>query len=108
MIKNLRYLLIITGFLSSVCIFPQTQDSIILKQIDLIDISLNSPPDSTEDLFLNPVSFQSFYDVLSPLGEWIQVSKDEVNSDLNDGTGEGYSSNYTDEDVLFIWKPTVS
>jgi|GEM_PF-1242335 len=112
MLKNLKYLFILTGFLSASCIFSQSQDSILLKQIDNLDISLNAPPDSSEDLFMNTVSFQSFYDLLSPLGEWIQVPKDEVNADLNDGTGEGnssiYSSNYTDDDMLFIWKPNVS
>lgn len=95
------------GFTAALSVFSQNQDSILLRQIDNIDVSLNSAPDSTEDLFLNPVSFQSFYDVLSPLGEWIQVSKDEVNSDLSDGNGEGYSSISDDEDVLFIWKPKV-
>lgn len=107
MMRILKYLLILAGFLSVSPAFSQNQDSIILKQIDNIDVSLNSPPDSSEDLYMNSVSFQSFYDLLSPLGEWIQVPKDEIKADLNDGTGEGYSSYYSDEDVLFIWKPKI-
>jgi hypothetical protein len=105
MLKNLKYFFILLFFFCSCSLFSQVQDS-LLKQINNIDVSLNSPPDSNEDLYLNTVSLQSFYDILSPMGEWIQVSKDEIDGDLKDGKGQGYSSLYNGEDLLFIWRPT--
>ncbi len=87
--------------------YSQNQDS-LLKQINDIDISLSSPVDAEENLFMNTVSFQSFYDVLSPMGEWIQITKEDVDEDLNEGEGQAYSSLTDDDDLLFIWKPAVT
>jgi hypothetical protein len=85
----------------------QNKEDSLLKQISNIEVELNSPVEAEENLYLNTVSFQSFYDVLSPMGEWIQVSKEDVDEDLNDGEGQSYSSLAEDENFLFIWKPTA-
>ncbi len=100
-----------------VILFSQDQDS-LLKKISDIDISLDEPITSEEELYLNTVSFQSFYDVLSPMGEWIQITKEDIDDDLSDGEGEGLNNYtaYTDEEFLFIlkhdveksWKPYVN
>ncbi len=106
MVRNIKYLLLSVIITYSMPVFTQ-QDS-LLKEISNIDISLNAPPDSSEDLYLNTVSFQSFYDILSPMGEWIQIPKGDLKDDLNDGSGQGYSSLYNpaeDEELLFIWRP---
>jgi hypothetical protein len=85
----------------------QNEDS-LLKQISEIEINLNTV-ESEENLYMNTVSFQSFYDVLSPMGEWIQITKEDIDEDLNDGDGQSYSSLYDgDEELLFIWKPAGS
>jgi hypothetical protein len=88
-----------------ILIYSQDRDS-LLEQIKDIDISLNEPVESEENLYLNTVSFQSFYDILSPMGEWIQITKDEVETDLGDGEGQSFSSLYADE-TIFIWKPST-
>jgi hypothetical protein len=82
------------------------QDS-LLKQISDIEISLESPVEAEENLFMNTVSFQSFYDVLSPMGEWIQITKEDIDEDLNEGEGQSFSS-IADDELLFIWKPSVN
>jgi hypothetical protein len=85
----------------------QDQDSLIEK-IKLIDVSLDQPVDEEEDLYLNTVSFQSFYDVLSPMGEWIQITKEDIDEDLNDGEGESFVMNRnTGDELFFIWKPNT-
>ena len=85
--------------------YSQNQDS-ILEKINNIDIALEAPPDSVENLYLNAVSFQSFYDLLAPVGEWIQISKEEIDEELGDGDGQGFASNSNDESIVFIWRPT--
>ncbi len=107
-IYNSGILAILAVFLFTQPSFSQNQDSLLDKIRD-IDISLNEPPDSEENLYMNTVSFQSFYDVLSPMGEWIQITKEDIDEDLSDGEGEGrYSSAYyQDDEFLFIWKPSV-
>jgi hypothetical protein len=102
-IRKLTILLLVSIPIIS---YSQNQDS-LLKQINDIDISLSSPVESEENLFMNAVSFQSFYDVLSPMGEWIQITKEDIDEDLNDGEGQAYSSTMDDDDLLFIWKPSV-
>src|SRR5207245_9532237 len=82
-------------------LLSQNQDS-LLQKINNIDIALDTPPDSEENLYLNTVSFQSFYDLLTPVGEWIQISKDEIDEDMGDGTKQGYSSNTDDEKIVYI------
>lgn len=81
------------------------QDS-LLKQISNIDVSLEAPVDAEENLFMNTVSFQSFYDVLSPMGEWIQITKEDIDEDLSNGEGQSFSS-LADDELLFIWKPSA-
>lgn len=83
----------------------QSEDS-LLKQISEIDVDLDAPVDSEEDLYMNSVSFQSFYDVLSPMGEWIEITKDEIDEDLNEGEGQSFSSLFEDG-AVYIWKPSV-
>lgn len=100
-INTYIYILLI----SCIPLFSQSDDDSLLKQISNIDIELNTPVEAEENLYLNTVSFQSFYDVLSPMGEWIQVTKEDVNEDLEEGSGQGYSSAADDEPLLFIWKP---
>jgi len=91
-----------------IAIFTQNSgvDS-LLKQISGIEVELDAPVETEENLYLNSVSFQSFYDILSPMGEWIQVSKEDVNEDLSDGDGQSFSSLADDEEFIFIWKPTA-
>ncbi len=80
----------------------------LLDKIRDIEIALDAPVESEENLYMNTVSFQSFYDVLSPMGEWIQITKEDIDEDLSDGEGEGYSSlGFGDEEFLFIWRPGV-
>ena len=87
--------------------FSQSEDS-LLKQISEIEITLDSPIESEENLYLNTVSFQSFYDLLSPMGEWIQITTEEIDEDLNEGEGQSYSSLFAEDgEMLFIWKPDV-
>lgn len=101
---KLLLLLLFTTF----SLYSQNQDS-LLEKIKDIDIALDEPVNSEEDLYMNTVSFQSFYDVLSPMGEWIQITKEDIDEDLSDGEGEGRSltSYFDDEEFLFIWKPKV-
>ena len=108
-LQIVRNTLVLAVFTISVSLFAQDQDS-LLEKIKNIDVSLNEAPDSEENLYMNTVSFQSFYDVLSPMGEWIQLTKEDIDDDLSDGEGEGrFSAAYFDEDnYLFIWKPKVS
>lgn len=83
------------------------QEDSLLKKISEIDVSLSSVDDSDEDLYMNTVSFESFYDELSPVGEWIQISPDEIKADLKDGEGQGFASNImSDENTIYIWRPT--
>lgn len=107
MIKKLqKYIFFILAF-APISLFSQSQDS-LLKQISEIDVDLDVTVDAEENLFMNTVSFQSFYDVLSPMGEWIQITKEDIDEDLNDGEGQGYSSYLEgDDELLFIWRPSV-
>ncbi len=86
--------------------YPQS-DSALLEKIKNIDVSLNSIQYDEENLYSPDVSFQSFYDELSPYGEWIMVTKEEIDSVLKKGEGQGYSSPFADENTLFIWHPSV-
>lgn len=106
MLKIISHLIPI--LLINAVLFTQSEDS-LLKQISEIEVSLDSPIESEENLYLNTVSFQSFYDLLSPMGEWIQITKEEIDEDLNEGEGQSFSSFYNDDDeLLFIWKPKVN
>ncbi|MEO8513244.1 MAG: DUF6600 domain-containing protein [Ignavibacteria bacterium] len=96
-------------FIITATLYSQNQDS-LLEKIQNIDISLDEPITGDEDLYMNTVSFQSFYDVLSPMGEWIQITKEDIDDDLSDGDGEGissFTSGLSEEEFLFIWKPSV-
>jgi hypothetical protein len=107
MLKIIQKYIIYILVLAPVYIFSQSQDS-LLKQISEIDIELDASVDAEENLFMNSVSFQSFYDVLSPMGEWIQITKEDIDEDLNDGEGQSFSSYFEgDDELLFIWKPQV-
>lgn len=112
-LNNTVYISKITLFIAVLLIsrltFSQNQDS-LLEKIRNIDISLNEAPDSEENLYMNTVSFQSFYDVLSPMGEWIQITREDIDEDLSDGEGEGryFAYYYDEDDFLYIWKPQVS
>ncbi|MGA2669264.1 MAG: DUF6600 domain-containing protein [Ignavibacteria bacterium] len=87
----------------------QMTDSLLLEKIKNIDVSLNSIDETDENLFLNSVSFESFYDDLSPAGDWIQITKEEIDKDLKDGEGQAYSSEIApDAEFIFIWHPTVT
>lgn len=80
----------------------------LLEKIKHIEIAFDAPIENEENLYMNTVSFQSFYDVLSPMGEWIQITREDIDEDLSEGEGEGYSSvSFADEEFLFIWKPNV-
>ncbi len=107
--KNFGAYFLLAGLLSGLFaadnIYSQSEDS-LLQKVNDIDVSLDAPPDSVENLYLNAVSFQSFYDLLSPVGEWIQISKDEVDEDMGDGKGQSYSSNSDEDNLVFIWKPS--
>jgi hypothetical protein len=74
-------------------------------KISNIDVSLDTPPDSVENLYLNTVSFQSFYDLLTPMGEWIQITKEEVNEETGDGNGQSYASDIAEDELVFVWRP---
>jgi hypothetical protein len=83
------------------------QDSALIEKIKNIDISLTSMDEADEDLYMITVSFQSFYDELSPDGEWILITKEEIDKDLIDGEGQSLSALMQDnEDGVFIWKPS--
>ncbi len=87
--------------------FSQTNEDSLLQQVNNIDVSLTSFDESDEDLYDNPVSFQTFYDDLSDDGEWIMITKEEIEKELNDGEGQGYASNYiADENLVYVWRPT--
>lgn len=103
--RYLRYLFIIIFLLSS-NIRSQNQDS-LLEKIKNLDISLEDDELTYEEnLYLQNVSFQNFYDLLFPYGEWIQVTKDDIEEDLNEGEGQGRNFNsIQEEEFLFIWKP---
>ncbi len=89
--------------------FSQEDDSLLLQKISEIDFSLSSLDESEEDLYMNPVSFQTFYDDLSDDGEWIIITKEEIEKELNDGEGQSFASYYQDEDgLVYIWKPAVN
>jgi hypothetical protein len=106
--KQVKIFLLFLLFSTST-LLAQNQDSLLEKIKDL-DIALDEPVNSDEDLYMNTVSFQSFYDVLSPMGEWIQITKEDIDDDLSDGEGEGlnnFMASAENEDFLFIWKPTV-
>ncbi|HEY3251646.1 MAG TPA: DUF6600 domain-containing protein, partial [Ignavibacteria bacterium] len=107
MLSNLKLYIWIL-FFTPIWVFSQNNDDSLLKQISNIEVELNTPVENDEDLYLNTVSFQSFYDVLSPMGEWIQVSKEDIDEDINEGEGQAFSSLTDDEPTLFIWKPSVN
>src|SRR4030095_7031414 len=106
MLNNLKLYIWLIAFIP-LWVVSQSNDDSLLKQISNIEVELNTPLEANEDLYLNTVSFQSFYDVLAPMGEWIQVSKEDIDEDINDGEGQGFSSLTTDDPVVFIWKPSV-
>jgi hypothetical protein len=98
-------LLFLFTFLANLS-FSQQDDSLLLQKISSIDVSFDSFDDSDEDLYDNPVSFQTFYDDLAPDGDWIMITKEEIEKELNDGEGQGYASYYLQEDELvYVWKP---
>lgn len=102
-----KYLAFLILFFVSWTVYAQG-DSSLLERIKNIDVSLNSTQYEEENLYVPDVSFQSFYDELSPYGEWIQLSKEEIEKDLKDGEGQGISlSGVQDEELLFIWKPSA-
>ena len=106
MINNCK-IAIILFILPFITVYSQNTDSLLEKIKDL-DISINEPVEEEENLYLNTVSFQSFYDILSPMGEWIQITKDDIDEDLSDGEGESIASYMqSDDDLLFIWKPNT-
>ena len=87
----------------------QNDDSLLLQKVENIEVSLNSIDSSDEDLYDNPVSFQTFYDDLSDDGEWIMITKEEIEDELNDGDGQGFASDYVQEDgIVYIWKPSIT
>jgi len=99
---------IFTAFMVNAPLEAQTDDSLLLEKIKNIDITLNSLEETEEDLYLNPVSFQTFYDELAPVGEWIQITKEEIEQELKDGDGQSYSSNsQEDGELVFIWRPVL-
>lgn len=106
--KMQKIIIFSAAVLISFSISAQNQDS-LLEKIKDIEISLNEPPDSEENLYLNTVSFQSFYDVLSPMGEWIQITKEDIDEDLSDGEGQSMHSltGLAEDDFLYIWKPNA-
>lgn len=86
--------------------FTQDEDSLLFQKISEIDITLNSLDESEEDLYMNPVSFQTFFDELADDGEWIIITKEEIEKELNDGEGQSFASFYQEEDgLVYIWKP---
>lgn len=106
MMKICKFLLFL--LLPASLIYAQ-QDSALLEKIKNLDVSLTSLDESDEDLYEVSVSFQSFYDELSPDGEWILITKDEINQELNDGEGQSFSSSMQDnENGVFIWKPAAN
>jgi hypothetical protein len=91
---------------SAEILYSQQDDSLLLQKISSIDVSLDSFDDTDEDLYDNPVSFQTFYDDLTPDGDWIMITKEEIEKELNDGEGQAFSSDYLQEDELvYVWKP---
>ncbi|MGH2574513.1 MAG: DUF6600 domain-containing protein [Ignavibacteria bacterium] len=83
-------------------------DSVLLEKIKKMEVSLSSIQYDEENIYTPDVSFQSFYDELSPYGEWIQISKEEVDEDLKNGEGQGYAFySIPDENFIFIWRPGV-
>jgi len=90
-------------------VFAQENDSLLLQKISEIDVTLNSVDENEEDLFMNPVSFQTFYDDLADDGEWIIITKEEIEKELNDGEGQSFASYYQEEDgLVYIWKPSAN
>jgi hypothetical protein len=107
-IKSITYCTVAILFLISINASAQN-DTALLNKIQNIEVSLSSVDDTVEDLYMMTVSFQSFYDELSPDGEWIEITKDEIRDDLKDGEGQGYSSIIQDgEEMVFIWKPALN
>ncbi len=87
----------------------QDEDSLLLKKISEIDITLTSLDETEEDFYLNPVSFQTFFDELADEGEWIVITKEEIDKELNDGEGQSFASYFQEEDgLVYIWKPSAS
>lgn len=103
---SVGFLLVLTSSVSGqVDKSTQAEDS-LLKKIREMDVSLTSLDDDDEDLYMMTVSFQSFYDELSPAGEWLEISQDEIKEDLKDGEGEGLASDIMEEDgMIYIWRP---
>ncbi|MCC6864760.1 MAG: hypothetical protein IT280_01215 [Ignavibacteria bacterium] len=105
--KLLSFIVLFTIISVNNVLFAQNQDS-LLEKVKELDISLDAPQAEDEDLYLNTVSFQSFYDVLSPMGEWIQITKEDADEDMNNGEGEGNFLAKSDDEFIFIWKPEVT
>jgi len=100
---------ILLFFILNTTFSQQNDDSLLLEKVENIEVSLNSVDSSDEDLYDNPVSFQTFYDDLSDDGEWIMITKEEIEEELNDGNGQSYASDYIQEDeFIYVWKPSVS
>lgn len=98
-------------FLSSIPVVSQQQsdDSLLLQKVSNIDVSLSSLDESDEDLYDSPVSFQTFYDDLQDDGEWIMITKEEIEKELNDGEGQSFSSLFAEDvNLIYIWKPSVT
>jgi hypothetical protein len=87
----------------------QNPDSLFIEEVKNIEISINSLDEiSIENLYLTDVSYSVFYDALSPVGEWIQITPEEIEEELRDGEGQGKSFSRSEDDFLFIWKPKIS
>lgn len=85
------------------------QDSNLLKQIENIEVDLTSLDESTEEnLYMSDASFTTFYDALSPIGEWIQLTKEEIDEELKDGEGQSFASLSNDDEFVFVWRPSLT
>lgn len=108
---KLRFLPILFLFPNYSFLIAQ-EDSLLLEKIKNIEVSLTSVPDE-ENLYTPEVSFQSFYDELSPYGEWIMITKEEIEKELKDGEGQAQtnfheSGNLVNGNLVFLWKPRMS
>lgn len=93
------------------------------ENIEAVKVEENDFTESNEDLL--KVDYKQFYEQLSPHGEWIEVTGDEIGVDLNKTTASGekghrkisfsqlfgVNSAYADDADLgafFVWKPAPS
>jgi len=87
-------------------------DSLLLEKIKNIEVSLTFLPDE-ENLYSPEVSFQSFYEELSPYGEWIMMTKEEIEKALKDGEGQAFSADFdlfqeNADNPVFLWRPSIA